>query len=188
MKNWGENHLYQLWPWIAIPTEFHLRNKQTASGVPPAAQLSKRKLFWKRGGEPHPVRVGGTPWQGYHHLGLGYPHQGLEYPRAWDWGISPPGIRVPPAWDWGTPPFGMWVIPCPGLGYPLTWDWGTPCLGLGYPPGRELGSVTGVASHQKGHEIRGSIMGWRWGSPPPVRCEQTGKLKTLPSPSFGFGP
>ena len=67
---------------------------------------------------------------------------------------------VPPTWDWGTAP------PPPGWdGVPPTWDWDTPQEGTwsqspGYP-------------HQKGHEISGSIMEWRWSAPPPQKGHGT---------------
>ena len=70
--------------------------------------------------------------------------------------------RVPPRT--GVPHDQVWVPPPPHKG-PETSHWGTP---------------------QKGHGTSGSIMGWRWGKPPPPRCGLTNKLKLLPSSSLGY--
>ena len=72
-------------------------------------------------------------------------------------------------WDWGTP--GRDLEPVTGVLPERTWDqWKYYGMEMGYP--------------QKGHGTSGSIMGWRWGTPP-YWCEVTHKLKTLPSPAFG---
>ena len=68
----------------------------------------------------------------------------------------------------GTPGQG----PSLGLGCPHTWDWcgvqppTPPPPGRELPPGKDLGPVTGETPW-KGHEISGSIMGWRWVPLPP---------------------
>ena len=64
---------------------------------------------------------------------------------------------------WGYPILGYQLglrYPCLGLGYPPppSQDWDTPQKGLG---------ATYWGTPQKGHEISGSIMGWRWGTPLP---------------------
>ena len=79
---------------------------------------------------------------------------GLGYPQ--------PGIGVTPTWDWGTPHHL-------GLGYPLpprtgvlpTWDWGAPWKGHGTKD-------WGTPSPRKDmRPLVGSIIGWRWSTPPP---------------------
>ena len=52
---------------------------------------------------------------------------------------------------------------------PAKADW------MGVPPGRDLGSVEvlwdgGGVPSRKGHGTNGSIMGWKWGYPPPDVC------------------
>ena len=98
-------------------------------------------------GVPHPW-TGGTPnmlvppilpWLGGT---LSQDGGNPGYPSSWPgWG------NPPPIWTWpGYSPVLTWPGYCPVL----AWDqyWGT-----SPPP-------------QKGHETSGSIMGWRWGSPP----------------------
>ena len=81
---------------------------------------------------------------------LARPGQGTSLSRlGWGAPLSGPG--------WGTPHVQTWQgIPRKG---PRTSDWGTPW-------GRDLKPVTGVPA-QKGHGTSGSIMGWRWVTPPP---------------------
>ena len=67
-----------------------------------------------------------------------------------------------PTWNWIPPP-GTGVPP-PKTGLPPLLDWGTPPLP---PPRSDLGQITGVFP-QKVHGTSGSIMGWRWGTPPPT--------------------
>ena len=69
-----------------------------------------------------------------------------------------------PCWDWGTPICG-WIIAPSHWGNPQegTWD-----QSVGYP--------------QKAHRTSGSIMGWRWGTPP--RCEQTDTCENSTFPSY----
>ena len=70
-----------------------------------------------------------------------------------------------------------------GSGYPIS---SYPRWGGRVPhPLLDRGSTSschgqGTSPFQKGPGISGSIMGWRWGTPP--RCELTHKLKILPSP------
>ena len=59
---------------------------------------------------------------------------------------------------------------CPGQGV-------TPVLG--YLPGTDQGPVTGVPPW-KDHGANGSIMGWRWGKPPP-HVEQTDTYENITS-------
>ena len=159
-----------------------------ARGIPPAVYQVLHMLSYPGG---TPSLAGGTPSWAPPILTW------LRVPHPWLGGGSTPslagggGYPIP-----GTPHSDLAEI-TPSL------DWGVPILGYplsrsGLPLERELGPVTGVppgkgpgTSHWgipwKGHNTSGSIAGWRWGTPPPPRCELTNKLKILPSPSFGCG-
>ena len=65
-------------------------------------------------------------------------------------------LVLPPAWDWR--------MLSPGLGYPLP--------RTRVPPRRDLGPVTRVPTRKEMGPLVGTIMGWRWGTPPPPppRC------------------
>ena len=77
--------------------------------------------------------------------------------------------------------------PIPGQGTPpptFRPGWGSPHPDLaGSPLGRDLGPVTGVPLPWKGHGTSGSIMGWRWGTPPSPRCGQTDTCENSTFPS-----
>ena len=78
------------------------------------------------------------------------PHPWLGVPLSWGTLPSWPGWGVPPSWPGG----GGTPYPDLAGGTPT---WGTPCP--------DLEPVTGVPP-KKGHGASGSIMGWRWCTPP----------------------
>ena len=134
------------------------KTMQPIQGRPVKLFLHKKVLLRER--KRHTAhRVANTP---YVVLSMGYPIPGWGVPRPW---VPPPPVLT---WPGGTPSQDR-AYPSSGATPPvLTWLGGTPSQDGGTP--------------QKGHGTSGSIIEWRWGTPPPPPVvDGHTSVKTLPS-------